>query len=528
MNYDYIVVGAGSGGGMAAMRLSDNPDLRVLLLEAGGSDRHWTTQMPAGARYTFTGGPRNWCFETEPEPYMNNRVLFQPRGKVLGGSSSLNGMVYVRGHARDYAEWAESGATGWAYADVLEYFRSIERYSEGADEYRGGTGPISVQKLKDNHPIEEAFIEAGIQAGYPSPPDYNAQRQEGVSAFDANIDAGWRCGTARGCIRPAMGRANLTVMMNTHVTRVDIDHGRAVGVRYRQSNEEVSVRAEREVILSAGAFQTPQILMLSGIGPADHLRKHGIEVTADLPGVGENLQDHLECHLKFDCPHRGMTKNKLTARHRIVLAGIQWYLFKTGAAASTHSRVGGFFASSDAATHPDIQFHFWPYYLDDWSIPANRDGYCFDVGPVRSASRGWVRLRSADPFDAPRIQLNGLSQAEDFSVFRRSIEIARDIASQRAFDFCRGRELVPGAEVRSDAELDEYVRNHANSAYHPCGTAKMGTDPLAVCDARARVHGVAALRVADASLMPRITNGNINAPCIMIGEKVSHMILNGD
>lgn len=523
--YDYIIVGSGSAGGFLTLRLSEKPDISVLLLEAGSTDAHWTTRIPAGARYTYSGGSRNWCFETEPEPFANNRILFQPRGKVIGGSSSLNGMVFVRGHPQDYAEWVRAGADGWRYEDVLPHFKAIERYQNGADRYRGGSGPISVQKLTDNHPIEDAFIEAGMQAGHATPPDYNGADQEGFSTFDANIDAGWRSATARECIRPAMKRSNVTVMTEALVTKIEIENNRAVGVHYRRDDKNHSVRAAREVVMCAGAFQSPQLLMLSGIGPADHLIEHGIEVEVDLPGVGQNLQDHLECHLKFRCPHKGMTKNHLMARHRILLAGVQWYLRKTGPASTAHSRVGAFFRSDASVTHPDIQFHFWPYFLEGWSPPPDKDGYCFDIGPTKSESRGWIKLRSADPFAAPRIRLNALSQDKDFSDFRTGIKMAREIAAQKAFDFCRGSEVAPGPDIRTDADIDNYVRQYANSAYHPCGTARMGRDRMSVCDPQARVYGVEGLRVADASIMPRITNGNINAPCMMIGQTVAQMIV---
>ncbi|MDJ0824440.1 MAG: choline dehydrogenase [Rhodobacter sp.] len=519
-DYDYIIVGSGSAGGFLAYRLSEDPATRVLLLEAGLSDRHWTTTIPAGARYTFNGGPRTWSFETEPEPHMNHRRLMQPRGKVVGGSSSLNGMVYVRGHPEDYDRWAREGAAGWGWDDVGPYFKSIE-----TSDLRGGSGPVQVQRFTGNHPIEEAFLEAGAQAGYAQPSDYNGGPQEGVTSFDANIDSGWRSGTARACVRPAAQRANVTLLTEAWATRVLIENGRAVGVAYRHRGRDVEARAAREVILAAGAFQSPQLLMLSGMGPADALRSHGIEVVQDLPGVGENLQDHLEVHLKYLSPHRGIGKNKLLRRDRVILAGLQWYLFKTGPAASGPSRVGGFFQSGPDAGHPDIQFHFWPYFMENWTLPPDKDGYSFDVGPVRSESRGRVWLASADPFAAPRIVLNGLSSAKDFKDFRTAIGIAREIAAQPAFDFCRGPEMEPGSEVTSDADLDAYVRANAGSAYHPCGTCKMGTDAMAVVDPEARVHGVEGLRVADASIMPSIPNGNINAPSMMIGEKVAHMIM---
>jgi len=524
-DYDYIIIGAGSGGGFAALRLSEDPNVRVLILEAGLSDAHWTTRIPAGARYTFDGGPRTWSFETEPEPHMNGRRLMQPRGKVVGGSSSLNGMVYVRGHRKDFDRWAANDAPGWSYNDVLPHFRAIETYAQGADDHRGDAGPVKVCKNQILHPIEDAFLEAAAQAGHPIPEDYNGADQLGATAFDSNIDDGWRSGTARACVNPAAIRPNVTLTTGAVVTRLHIEHGRAVGVAYRQVGKDHMVRTDGEIVLAAGAFQTPQLLMLSGLGPADHLRKHELDVLADLPGVGENLQDHLEVHLKHQGRHKGISQNHLLRRHRILLAGIQWYLFKSGPAARAPSRVGGFFQSDPDAGHPDIQFHFWPYFLDGWSPPPDKDGYCFDVGPVRSESRGWVRLRSADPFDAPLIQLNGLSTDDDMRLFRRAIVIAREIAAQSAFDFCRGPEVSPGPDVTSDADLDAYVRANANSAYHPCGTAKIGSDAMAVVDAEGRVHGIDGLRIADASIMPKITNGNINAPVMMIGEKIAQNIL---
>lgn len=523
-DYDYIIVGSGSAGGFLLYRLSEDRACRILLLEAGPTDAHWTTRIPAGNRFAWDG-PRNWGFVGDPEPFMDGRRLDQPRGKVVGGSSSLNGMVFVRGHPQDYDAWVQAGAEGWSYDDVLPYFRSLETWSRGGNARRGDSGPVHVTTYRDIHPIEAAFLTAGTEAGHALTDDYNSLDQEGVCRFDANIRAGRRSGTALECVGPARGRPNVTVLTGARATRVLIENGRAVGVTYRRGGEDRTARAAREVILSAGAFQSPQLLMLSGIGPADHLRGHGIAVVADLPGVGQNLQDHLEVHLKHRSPHRGIGKNKYLRKHRMLMAGIEWYLFKTGPAASGPSQVGGFFRSDPSEPYPDIQFHFWPYFLEGWSPPPDKDGYVFDVGPVRSASRGSVTLGSADPFAPPRIVLNGLSDPEDLRRFRAGIRIAREIAAQAGFDFCRGPEVSPGPDVTTDADLDAYVRANANSAYHACGTARMGTDVLAVTDPQARVHGVGGLRVADASIIPVITNGNINAPSMMIGERVAHMIL---
>lgn len=521
-SFDYIVIGAGSSGGMLATRLTENPSIRVLLLEAGSDQLHWSIRMPAASRNNYVGGPRNWCFETEPEPFMNDRRLFQPRGKVIGGSSSLNGMVYVRGNALDYDGWAEAGAQGWAYNDVLPHFRNLETCLSGGDRYRGDSGPIKVERLQNNHAIEDTFLDAAEQAGYEKAVDYNGAKQEGVTAFDANIENGQRSATAI-YLRSSGNRANFTLRAHAHVTRLIVENARAVGVEYLQRGQLHQVYAEGEVIVSAGAFQTPQILMLSGIGPAEELAEHGIELKQHLPGVGENLHDHLEVHVKHRTT-RGLSKNPRLRKDRMLWAGIQWFLFKTGAAATTHSRVGGFLRTDASIDYPNLQFHFWPYFLEGWSPPPSKDGYCFDVGPVRSLSRGWVRLRSADPLDAPKILLNGLSLERDREEFRQCIRITREIAAKPAFDFCRGPEVAPGPDVVSDRDIDAYVRNHANSAYHPCGTCKIGVDEMAVVDPALRVYGIAGLRVADASVMPQITNGNINAPCLMIGERAASLI----
>ena len=526
-SFDYIVIGSGSAGGMLALRLSEQPNVRVLLLEAGSAREHWSIRMPAASRNNYTGGPRNWCFETEPEPWMHNRRLLQPRGKVVGGSSSLNGMVYVRGHARDFDAWAEAGADGWNYENVLPYFRQLETFASGGDAYRGDSGPIQVQRLAALHPIEQAFLDAAEQAGHKKVADYNGADQEGVTAFDVNIGAGQRSASASACVRPARRRPNFEMRALSRVTRLLIEKRRAVGVEYLRHGKLQQVFADAEVILCAGAFQSPQILMLSGIGPAGELHAQGIETLLDLPGVGANLHDHLEVHIKHRCA-RGLSKNGLLRKDRILRAGIEWFLFKSGAAATTHSRVGGFLRTDDSVDYPNMQFHFWPYFLEGWSPPPHKDGYCFDVGPVRTRSRGRVGLRSADPLDAPKILLNGLSLESDLAEFRHCIRLAREIAAQSAFDFCRGPEVSPGPGVRSDADIDEYLRANANSAYHPCGSCKMGKDDMAVVDPKLRVHGIEGLRVADASIMPSITNGNINAPCFMIGARAADLVLGRD
>ena len=523
MRADYIIIGSGSAGGLIANRLTEDSGISVLLLEAGQKEGHWTIRMPAATRNNFLGGPRNWCFETEPEPHMNNRRIFQPRGKVVGGSSSLNGMVYVRGHARNFDDWEESGATGWGYRDVLPYFRKLETYLPGPDDYRGASGPIRVDRHSGQHPIEQAFIQAVAEAGYPVPADYNGADQEGATVFDANIHKGERSGTAA-VISSIRERSNLRVETRAHVTRILIRSGRAIGVEYVQNGQTLEAHCDREVILSAGAAQSPQLLMLSGVGPADHLAEHGIETLLDLPGVGQNLHDHLEVLVKHRCA-RGLSKNGLLRWHRMAMIGAQWFLTRTGPCATTHSQVGAFLRTGADLDHPNMQYHFWPYYFEGWSPPPDKDGYCFDVGPVRTESRGWVKLASRDPFAAPRMLLNGLSTERDRREFRECIRITREIAAQKAFDPFRGPETVPGPDVTSDADIDDYVRNNANSAYHLCGTCRMGGDDMAVVTPRLNLRGVDGLRVADATVMPSITNGNTNAPSLMIGEKAADLIL---
>lgn len=523
MRFDYLVIGSGSAGGMVAARLSEDSTISVLLLEAGGREGHWTIRMPAATRNNFLGGPRNWCFSTEPEPWMDNRRIFQPRGKVIGGSSSLNGMVFVRGHRADFDRWEAAGATGWGYAAVLPHFRAMESYGRGADDYRGADGPISVNRLDDFHPLEQAFLDAVGEAGYGAAEDYNGADQDGGTAFDVNIANGERSATAA-LIGRVRHRPNLTVVTGAHVTGLIIEGGRATGVTYIRNGVEHRAHCDAEVILSAGAVQSPQILMLSGIGPADQLRGHGIRVRHELAGVGENLHDHLEVHIK----HRsadGSSQNGLLKPHRMLGIGLQWFLARRGPAATTPSRVGAFLRTAEDVAYPDIQYHFWPYFLDGWSPPPDKDGYCFDVGPVQTASRGWVRLASADPLAPPIMRLNGLQEEADRKVFRDSIRITREIAAQRAFDPLRGPEVAPGPEVTSDADLDAFVRANANSAYHVCGTCRMGQDELSVVAPDLRVHGIDGLRVIDASIMPSITNGNTNAPSLMIGEKGASMIL---
>ena len=522
---DYVIVGAGSAGCVLAARLSEDPDVTVLVLEAGPEDRGWKIHMPAALTYNLMNDRVNWHYATEPQAGMDGRRLYWPRGRVLGGSSSLNAMVYVRGHAQDYDRWVEEGAEGWGYAQCLPYFRRAETYSCGGDAYRGDSGPLRVARGAMPNPLFDAWLEAGQAAGYPLTADMNGYQQEGVGRMDMTVHAGRRWSTARAYLRPARSRGNLGVVTRAMARRVLIERGRAIGVVYGTGRQARTVRARREVILAGGAINSPQLLMLSGVGPADHLRGHGIEVRHDLPGVGANLQDHLEFYFQLEC-REPVSLLKVMRGPNMLAVGARWLLFKTGPAASSHLEAGGFIRSAAGVRHPDIQFHFLPALVADHGRAKGRShAFQAHVGPMRPASRGRITLRSSDPGTAPVLDPNYLAEARDREEMRACVRLTREIFAQAPFDRYRGRELLPGAEVEGDAAIDAFIRRKADSAYHPCGTCRMGADGEAVVDAAGRVRGLDALRVVDASVMPSIVSGNLNAPVIMMAEKVADMII---
>lgn len=526
--WDYVIVGAGSAGCVLANRLSEDPSARVLLLEAGPPDHRWDFRihMPGALARPLMGEAYNWAYHSEPEPDVDGRRLYCPRGKVIGGSSSINGMVYVRGHARDYDGWAARGLPGWSYADVLPYFRRCEDRGRGADPWRGAGGPLRVSTGASPNPLFDAFIEAGRQAGYPVTEDMNGHRQEGLGRMDMTTWRGRRWSAARAWLDPARRRPNLTVRPRALAARVRFDGRRAVGVDYLERGGRArSADVAREVILAGGAINSPQLLLLSGVGPADELRRLGIDVAADLPGVGENLQDHLEIYVQHACT-RPITLYSALKPLGMLKAGLSWYLYRGGVGASNQFEAGGFIRSRAGVEHPDLQYHFIPIAMRyDGSGLRGRHGFQAHVGPMRPESRGRVRLASADPRAAPSIRFHYLSAERDRRELRDSVRLTREIFAQKAFDPWRGEELAPGPEVRSDGEIDAFVRANVESAFHPCGTCRMGTDERAVTDGETRVRGTEGLRVVDASIMPAIVSGNLNAPTLMLAEKAADLIL---
>lgn len=523
---DFVIIGSGSAGSAMAYRLSEDGKHSVIVIEFGGTDAGPLIQMPSALSIPMNMKHYDWGFSSEPEPHLGGRVLATPRGKVIGGSSSINGMVYVRGHARDFDHWAEQGATGWNYASVLPYFKRMEDSDGGEDGWRGTGGPLHVQRGTRANPLYNAFVEAGRQAGFELTDDYNGSKQEGFGPMEQTIRGGRRWSTANAYLRPALKRENV-ILVKGFARRVTIENQRATGVEIEAHGQIQVVKARREVIVAASSINSPKILMLSGIGPAAHLKEHGIDVVADRPGVGQNLQDHLELYIQQEAT-QPITLHSVLNPFSKALIGARWLFFKTGLGATNHFEAAAFLRSAPGVDYPDIQYHFIPAAVRyDGKAAAKSHGFQAHVGPMRSKSRGAITLRSANPKDKPLIRFNYMSHPDDWVDFRHCIRLTREIFSQSAFDPFRGKEISPGASVQSNEQLDDFIRQHVESAYHPCGSCRMGKadDPLAVVDPECRVIGVEGLRVADSSIFPRVTNGNLNAPSIMTGEKASDHIL---
>ncbi|MEX0307242.1 MAG: choline dehydrogenase [Ruegeria sp.] len=529
MEADFVIVGAGSAGCAMAYRLSE-AGASVLVIEHGGTDAGPFIQMPAALSYPMNMSRYDWGYKSEPEPHLNNRRLACPRGKVIGGSSSINGMVYVRGHARDFDTWADLGADGWSYADVLPYYKRMETWHDGGHggdhTWRGKDGPLHVSRGPRENPLFKAFVDAGQQAGYEVTGDYNGEKQEGFGPMEQTVWKGRRWSAANAYLKPALKRDNCDIVRGL-AARVVIEDGQATGVELIRGGKREVIRARREVVLAASSINSPKLLMLSGIGSATHLAEHGIDVVADRPGVGANLQDHLELYIQ----QASLQPITLYKHWNLISKGVigaQWLFTKTGLGASNQFESAAFVRSQPGVEYPDIQYHFLPMAVRyDGQAAAEGHGFQAHVGPMRSPSRGAVTLRSAKAQDAPVIRFNYMSHDKDWEDFRTCIRLTREIFGQEAFQPFAGKEIQPGAAVQSDEDLNAFIAEHAESAYHPCGTCRMGRadDKQAVVDPQGRVIGVDGLRVADSSIFPQITNGNLNAPSIMVGEKISDHLL---
>ena len=526
-SYDYVIVGAGSAGCVLAARLSEDPACRVLLLEAGGRDRSFNIHMPAGSKAFHSGpNPHNWFDFTEPQPGLAGRPMYWPSGRGWGGTSSINGMAHVRGHPRDYDGWAALGLDSWSYDAVLRYFIRTETNQRGASPWHGGDGPLHVSDSPELLPLSAAFLAAGVAAGYPETSDFNGSEPEGFGRLQMAMHEGRRCSAATAYLHPALNRPNLAVVSHALVTRVLFEEKRASGVEWRRGGRLERAVAVREVILCAGVTRSPQVLMLSGIGDAGHLRDLGIPVTVDRPQVGQNLQDHVNIQLKWTCP-RPVTLYSATTWPGMLLAGLRYLLFRTGPAAGMGVEVNGFVRSAPDVAYPDLQIALMNALMEGGGIDKLkilRHGFSLSAWHLRPGSRGRISLRSNDPADAPIIQPNYLTSPVEAVALRRAVRIVREVIGQAGFDGYRGDEIAPGAAIVSDEEIDDFIRHNATGLFHPVGTARMGVDADSVVDESLRVRGVEGLRVADASIMPRIVSGNTNAAVMMIAEKAADLV----
>ena len=526
MNFDYIIIGAGSAGCVLANRLTANGQNNVAVFEAGKPSNIWKVKMPLAILYTMHDPKYNWKYYSEPEPHLHNRRLFCPRGKMIGGCSAHNGMVFVRGNPNDFKRWASFGLTDWSYEKVLPYFKKIETWSGGENEFRGGSGLLPVNQSKNKNPLFKAFIDSAGEAGYRINPDMNGKEQEGFGMYDVTINNGERASVSKHYLEPARSRKNLNIFTESFVERILFDGKKAIGIEVKIKNEVRKIYANKEVILSGGSINSPQLLLVSGVGPAEHLKDKGINVVHDLEGVGKNLQDHLETYIQQECNTKD-TLYSYVNKLNMIRIGIQWFLNKSGPCSTSFLEAGGFAKSSPEREYPNIQFHFFPaFVIDHGLVDPDRHGYQLHASPNHPKSRGFVKLKSSNPYEYPHIQFNYLENEDDLKQMIECIEVARKILGQNSMKPYAGKEVGPGSEVQTHELYEEYIRSKAETAYHPSCTLKMGVDKLAVVDQKLKVHGLENIRVVDASVMPEITSGNLNAPTLMIAERAAEFILN--
>ena len=526
MKFDYLIIGAGTAGCVLANRLSEDPKNNVAIFEAGKNSDIWKVNMPLALLYTMHDPKYNYKYYSEPEPHLNNRKIYCPRGKMIGGCSAHNGMVYVRGNKNDYQRWASFGLKDWSYEKVLPFFKKIETWSGGENKYRGGNGILPINQSKNKNPLFKAFLNSAKEAGHKINNDMNGEDQEGFGMYDVTIHKGERASASKYYLNPARKRDNLEVFTNSFVEKIIFDGKKAIGVEVKIKNEVKKIYANKEIILSGGSINSPQLLMVSGVGPGEHLKENNIDVVHDLKGVGKNLQDHLETYIQQECKTSDTLYSYIN-KINMVRVGIQWFLNRTGPCSTSFLEAGGFCKSSEDKEYPNIQFHFFPsFVIDHGTVDPDRHGYQLHASLNQPKSRGHVTLNSSNPYDHPKIKFNYLENDYDLKETIKCIHVARKILNQASMQPYAGKEIGPGENAKTDKEIEDYIRSKSETAYHPSCTLKMGTDDMAVVDEKLKIHGLQNIRVGDASVMPEITSGNLNAPTLMIGERASDFILN--